>query len=200
MHPNDPNSMQTPELEPWSNDISPLLDGADIFTLEGHYRMHPSDPNSERLVSKWVEEAHVKCDPPVQSSSGPTDNYLDMYRVLLRDPVFWQQYFYAGLLSGALTVNGTPKHYWPIGCGRSGSLIIGLLGFGTVWNRDKQHGLEWSGQDIPEGTEVVIVDDCMFTGGTIRATAQAAAKRGLVVKHAVVAWPYKARITLEELK
>lgn len=164
------------------------------MTINGRYQL------TEQQVAKWIKEATLHFDKPVDTSTGPSNEYVDMFKVILRDPQAWQQYFYQGLLDDAsvFSVDGQRRHYWPIGCGRSGSLIVGLLGFGTVWNRDKPHGIEWSGQDPPEGTECVIVDDILFTGKTLALTAQAAAKRKLVVKFGLCAWPFMTRVTLQQ--
>jgi hypothetical protein len=132
-----------------------------------------------------------------RTSSSYTDAiYLDGFRMLLADMPFWKAYFEQRI-----------RGLTPVGTGRSGALILGILGKGILWNGSKNYGLEWANYPVKPGLltfpsrrmhwpvldqlGVVLVDDCRFTGKTLSSLRLACARQGMEVIDEVVAWPYQ---------
>ena len=135
--------------------------------------------HAEALHAKWL----LKLPQPVETSSGPTTEYLDGIGMLLDDPVFWRAYFERRLPRGAV----------PIAQGASGATILGILGRGALMRSPlKMYGIEMHGRG-PEGPgplDVAIVDDCSFTGATIAQLRLRAQGLGWNVVAIVTAWPW----------
>ncbi len=163
---------------PFTHDLADVVEGAMRF----HNR-----PMSRTLANALQTHYVHKID--AWTSTGFTDEYLDGIGALLAYPQRWRSYFLQRI--GDL---------WPVGTGRSGAVILGLLGFGTLWNGDKKHGIAWANYPVPptdrtwpvlEQFGVCLVDDCTFTGQTLRALRAACAQQGMVVEKEVVAFPWQ---------
>ena len=117
----------------------------------------------------------------VLTSEGVSEDYLDGVAMLLANPQEWREYFEARLRPGL----------WPVAAGRSGAVILGILGRGSLYNLDKPHGIPWANASrLAPGTRVALVDDCSFTGITLDFLHAAAVARGLVVVRHITAWPW----------
>jgi hypothetical protein len=128
-------------------------------------------------------------DAPVMSSTGPTKVYFDGIGACLCAeciPVI-REFFEASLmqLAGA----------WPIACGASGALILGLLGRGTYLSSEgKLNGPTWRRLEDAVGRPVALVDDCTFSGATLRYLHRMAQEAGLQVAGEVVLLDARGRV------
>lgn len=134
------------------------------------------------------EQAHTKIfAQPVQSSTGPTTTYLDGIGMLLcrakhhllvpecRD--IWEDW---------LTTQVRPRYHL-VGLGQSGAVLLAMLGGGTLIKPPyKDHGLEYYGYLPEPGSPVCLVDDCSFTGSSLKYMREWCDKYKLVVKQEVV--------------
>lgn len=109
-----------------------------------------------------------------------SNTYVDVCEAILAHPIEARS-FYIGELQGL----------WPVGTGNSGAMVLGLLGRGTLYD-PKPWGRMWSNPPPPH-TKVALVDDCAFSGDTLKELHQACHKAGLIVVKEVVA--YDARDT-----
>ena len=120
----------------------------------------------------------------VETSTGPSDVYLDGVALLLANPSEWR----AWLEQELIDTDGS--RLWPVAQGQSGALLLGMLGRGTLraWGGGRRMGPEW--RNLPSaGTQrIALVDDCRFSGTTLRELRAACEARGwLVVKQVVCA-------------
>ena len=119
------------------------------------------------------------------SNGGTSDTYIDLRSALL----CWKcshrlsRWYVDRLLQehGAIT---------PVATGSFGALLLGHLseaGWGCVLWNPKGHGVEWSGSKVHPGTRVVLLDDVVTTGGTLRALRAACEAQGWEVVGEIVA-------------
>lgn len=134
------------------------------------------------------ERAHTKTfAQPVQSSTGPTTTYLDgigMLLCTLAHPgmagpcdASWQDWLLAHI----------KPRYHVVGLGQSGAVILTLTRGGTLIKPPyKDHGLEYYGYLPEPGSPVCLVDDCSFTGSSLKYMREWCDKYKLAVKQEVV--------------
>lgn len=124
------------------------------------------------------------------SGGGTAEQYVDLRSALLcdhcgRDLAAW----YAGQISDAFN-GGTEGAV--VGTGAFGAMLLAVLAQDDerciLWN-PKGHGVEWSsGYWLPgTGEPVVLVDDVVTTGGTLRALRAACEAQGWRVVGEIVA-------------
>lgn len=118
------------------------------------------------------------------SGGGQADAYIDLRSALL----CWRC---APELTGWYIDQIPDGGYVPVATGTFGALLLGHLAAagwgGVLWN-PKGHGVEWSGGDAPRSRDVVLLDDVVTTGGTLRALRAACEARGWRVVREIVAW------------
>ena len=119
------------------------------------------------------------------SNGGTSDTYIDL-RAALLCPLCGESvaHWYSGqieeLAEGGITAVAT---------GSFGALLLGSLTRDwrcVLWN-PKGHGVEWSGTYVHRGFRVVLLDDVVTTGGTLRALRAACEKEGWEVVGEIVA-------------
>lgn len=94
---------------------------------------------------------------------------------------------YSHLLKPDLPL-GTGLWLWPVATGASGAIILGRLGHGTYLRpQDKSHGPLW--RQLQPATYkhfVALIDDCIFTGNTMRYAREQCEAAGLEVIREIV--------------
>jgi hypothetical protein len=141
--------------------------------------------SNDDVMDRLMESSMVELLEPVQTSTGPAYRYLDVLSAAIHEPRFFQQWYRERV-----------DPYVPVGIGRSGALLLGLLApvlHYRAYNRqgglacpDKDHGLRWHNKPR-EGSQVCLIDDCMFTGGTMIWLARYCMASGLRPVRIVVA-------------
>lgn len=114
---------------------------------------------THKLVQRFTRQLGEEVD----TSTGPTRQYLDGQALILNDVAFWAGYF-----NSRLAELGWPT---PIMTGRSGAFLQGFLRQGVLLNlRGREEGPQML-NPYPlmsrRGAGVVLVDDVCFTRATL---------------------------------
>jgi hypothetical protein len=138
------------------------------------------DDARRRLTSAYT----LPQPAPVDTSTGPSGLYLDGVALLLSHRDDWRAWLEAQLID----TDGSTL--WPVAQGQSGALLLGILGRGTLhaWGAGRRMGPQWRNLPPPNTTQVALIDDCLFSGATMRELTAACQQNGWhVVKQIICA-------------
>jgi orotate phosphoribosyltransferase len=131
---------------------------------------------ARRLADEAIEKYAIMSGDFALSSGARSDTYVDCRAAMLKDQAAFSLYLWEEL--------NRYRNAAPVATGTSGALMLGLIGWGYLWN-PKGHGVEWSPRPA-KGTSVVLFDDVVTTHGTLDRLRAACEAAGLVVAGEVV--------------
>jgi len=128
---------------------------------------------------RLVTDAQRAVSDGVECSTGTAYQYVDMHKAFQDGRQFWSMFFRKEM-----------EGYWPVAVGKSGAYILGLTGqAGTLLrNQSSTYGLEWSGTYPDKDSEIILIDDCKFTGSTLKYAREWCEKSNLFVFKEVVGY------------
>ena len=136
------------------------------------------DAERRRLTQRWTLPQVTLVD----TSTGLSEVYLDGVALILNHAADWREW----LTSQLQDEDGSTL--WPVAQGQSGSLLLGVLGYGTLhaWGAGRRMGPQWRNLPPQPNRRVALIDDCRFTGTTLRELRAACEAEGWVVAKEIV--------------